>query len=145
MKFIYFIFVFAIGCGAQPLALTGDSDEANSLVDEVVANVNSFGCVRLVNEGGRFTVNDGGYMLTITSASPNIDAPLDVKLFLLNTPTRDRKLAVLYKQIGLMLGLTTTPDSVMQKDYSWESSKTMAKSLVNLLNESGAECFSAIE
>ncbi len=142
MKSSLLVLALLSGCGAEPLSLMGADDSAKSLVSEVVTEINSkAGCVIVSsNDNARFVVHDKGDMLSLFDNAPNQDSPLNFKIFLLLTPTRDRKLAVLYRQIGSELGLETTPDSVMQKGYSWESSEIMASSLVQLLKDNGLGC-----
>jgi hypothetical protein len=130
------------GCAVEPLSLIGADDSAKSLVAEAVSNVNNAAECQLlsVSDEAKLVIYDSENTLSVFNNAPSQEAPLDIKVFLLLTPTRDRKLAVLYRQIGFELGLETTPDSVMQHSYSWEDSENMASSLVTLLKDKGLGC-----
>ena len=142
MKSSLLIVAFLSGCGVESLSLMGADDSAKSLVTEVVDNVNkAAGCALLSDSSeGRIIVYDNEDTLSLVDNAPSQTSPLNIKVFLLLTPTRDRKLAVLYRQIGSELGLKTTPDSVMQNGYSWADSGSMALSLVQLLKDNRLGC-----
>jgi hypothetical protein len=127
--------------GPEPLRLIGEGDAGKLLVDQAVSSINDrVGCDLLENAKGRIRVRDDGDTLFFVDEAPTQKSPLNFVLFELKTPTHARKMAVLYRQIGSEFGLKTTPNSVMQADYSWEEPDAVADSLSAMLREIEAGC-----
>lgn len=127
-------------CSGEPaLAFTGANEAGAAIATEAVATINELaGCEVLVDAPGRIRVQDDGDQLTLIDDAPHQGSPLNFRAFVLLTPTHDRKMAIVYKQVGLELGLRTTPDGAMQRDFSWAPAPEVAASLVELLREHDA-------